>query len=86
MGIKRKGRFFVYMVRCSNGHLYTGYTRNLRRRIREHNTGSRGAKSLRGKKPVRLVFSKEYKYYLWAVRTEMRIKRLNKKKKEALIQ
>jgi putative endonuclease len=60
--IKRKDTFFVYIVQCSDGTYYTGYTNNLENQINLHNNG-RGAKYLRGKVPVQLVYVKEYKYY-----------------------
>ncbi len=83
--IKRKGSFFVYILRCRNSQLYTGYTNNLPRRLREHTTGRGGAKSLRGRKPIRLVYAREYKYFRWALREERRIKKLSKQSKETLV-
>jgi len=85
MVFRRKGRFFVYMVRCPNGNLYTGYTNDLVRRIREHNSLRHGAKFLRGRKSLKLVFAKEYKYYKCAIKQERHIKKLPKRKKEDLI-
>jgi len=49
-----------------------------------HNRG-KGAKYLRGKLPVQLVYAKEYKYYKNAIRAESRIKKLTRAKKENLI-
>lgn len=82
--IKRKGRFFVYIVRCSRGTLYTGYTRDLDKRIALHNSG-RGAKYLRGKGPVTLVYARVYKYYKNAVKAEAAIKDMNREQKEKLV-
>jgi putative endonuclease len=82
--MKRKGRFFVYIVRCSKGTYYTGYTTDLVRRIKQHNDGS-GAKYLRGKAPVELVFAREYKYYKNAINAEIAIKNLTRQEKEDLI-
>lgn len=47
-------RYFVYVVRTATGALYTGVTTDVERRVREHNTSGRGAKALRGQRPVRL--------------------------------
>ena len=51
------------MLECGDGTYYTGYTSDLEKRLKEHNDGKRGAKYLRGKIPVKLVYAKEYKYY-----------------------
>lgn len=71
-------------MRCRNGTLYTGYTNDLKKRLKLHNEG-KGAKYLRGKAPIKLVWCKEYKYYKWAVRLEFAIKKLTKKDKELLV-
>ncbi|MFH1645247.1 MAG: GIY-YIG nuclease family protein, partial [Candidatus Omnitrophota bacterium] len=76
--IKRAGTFFVYIVECSNGAYYAGYTNDLERRIEEHNGGKRGAKYTRARRPVVLVWSKEYKYFKKAVSMEARIKNLTR--------
>ena len=82
--IKRTGKFFVYIVECSNGTYYTGYTNNLDNRIKLHNNGH-GAKYLRGKAPIKLVYAKEYKYYKNALTAEKNLKKLTRKRKEGLI-
>ncbi|MBI4225889.1 GIY-YIG nuclease family protein, partial [Candidatus Roizmanbacteria bacterium] len=52
---------YFYMVRCSDNSLYSGQTNNLEKRIKEHNSKSqRGAKYLRAKKPVKLIYFEEY--------------------------
>jgi putative endonuclease len=83
--IKRKSQYYVYIFRCNDGTYYTGYTSNLANRIKEHNTGRRGAKYLRGKLPVKLVYIKEYSYYKRAVDRERSIKRLGHRQKEELV-
>jgi len=80
----RKGRFFVYIVECSDGTYYTGYTPSLARRIRLHNSG-RGAKYTRDRRPVKLVWHKSYKYFRSAFLEEMRIKMLKRAQKKKLI-
>ena len=59
--IARKSKYWVYIVQCVNCTYYTGYTNNLDNRIKEHNNGH-GAKYLKGKLPVKLVYAKEYQY------------------------
>jgi putative endonuclease len=82
--IKRHGKFFVYIVQCTSGTYYTGYTNDLENRIKLHNNG-RGAKYLKGKSPVRLVYAKEYKYYKNAIRAERNMNKMTRKQKEILI-
>ena len=82
--VKRKSHYHVYMVECKNGTYYTGYTSDLKNRINEHNSGC-GAKYLRGKCPVRLVYAKEYRYYKNALRAERNLKKLTRSRKEDLI-
>lgn len=81
---RRKGKFYVYIVECSDGSYYTGYTPALRNRIKLHNAG-RGAKYTRDRRPVRLIWHRSYRYFKNAFLEEMRIKRLTRKQKEALI-
>ena len=47
---------YVYMVRCADGTLYTGYTTDVTRRIKEHNHSKKGAKYTRSRRPVHLVY------------------------------
>ncbi|MBM4177663.1 GIY-YIG nuclease family protein [Candidatus Gribaldobacteria bacterium] len=82
--IKRKNSYQVYMVKCSNGAYYTGYTNDLVERIKLHNKGY-GAKYLRGKGPVKLVFAKKYRYYKNALHAERNLKKLTRAQKEELI-
>lgn len=81
---KREGKFWVYIVECADKTYYTGYTRDLEKRFKLHNSGN-GARYLRGKNPVRLVYAKEYKYYKNAVRAEIDIKKRNRREKETMI-
>ena len=82
--IKRKGSFFVYIVQCSRGTYYTGYTVDLDNRIKKHNDGT-GAKYLRGRAPVKLVYAREYRYFKNAVKAEIEVKKLTRREKEDLI-
>lgn len=77
--------FFVYIVQCHDGTYYTGYTSNLEKRIKEHNGGRRGALYTRYKRPVEVVWVKEYKYLKLAMQEERKIKSLRRYQKEELI-
>ena len=81
---KRTGRFFVYIVECSDGTYYTGYTPDLKKRLELHNKG-KGARYTRDRGPVELVWHKEYKYFKRAFLEELRVKKLTRKQKEKLI-
>ena len=72
--------YYTYMVRCSDGSLYTGYTNDLDKRLKAHNTG-KGAKYTRSRGPVELVYSEEYKTKEEAMSREWHIKRLSRNKK-----
>jgi len=82
--MKRSGKFYVYIIECRDGSYYTGSTNNIENRIRLHSSGH-GAKYLRGKLPVKLVYKKEYKYYKSALHAERNMKKLMRKEKEDLI-
>ena len=76
----------VYIVRCSDGTLYTGIALDVRRRIAEHRRrDGRGAKYLRGRGPLRLEFVRAIGGRSLALRMDSRIKKLPKARKEALI-
>jgi putative endonuclease len=76
--------WFVYMIRCTNGSLYTGCTNNVIRRWHQHKQG-RGAKYLKAHKPLAVVFVEEHADRSRACRREYEIKQLEKEKKESLI-
>jgi predicted GIY-YIG superfamily endonuclease len=82
--IQRRGQFFVYILECSDGSFYTGYTNHLQKRVLLHNKGG-GSKYVKTRLPAKLVFSKSYKYYKLAILEERRIKTLARKEKESLV-
>ena len=75
---------FVYIVRCKDGSLYTGYTTDVSERLITHNSG-KGAKYTRSRLPVRLVYYKRVDSKSIGLRLEAKIKKLTKKEKEALV-
>ncbi len=76
--------WWVYLLECQDGTLYTGCTDNIPRRIALHNAG-RGAKYTRGRGPVVLRYQEEVPDRSAALRREAAIKRLNRAEKQALI-
>ncbi len=81
----RTGEYSLYIVRCADGTLYTGIATDVERRIREHESGTRGAKYLRGRGPLNLEFCKHLGDRARAQQFEYRVKQLERDKKEALI-
>ena len=75
---------FVYIVRCADRSLYTGYAKDPKARVRVHNDG-RGARYTSGRRPVRLVYSEVFETVGDALRREHELKRLSKAAKEALV-
>ena len=77
---------FVYIVECSDGSYYTGYTTNIQRRLNEHNYSfKRGAKYTRSRRPVKLVHQEEHPTRSQALKREHAIKKLSRKKKQQII-
>lgn len=76
---------YVYMIRCKDGSLYTGWTNNLEKRFRNHCEG-KGAKYTRGRGPLELVYYEVFEDKREAMRREYEIKQLKKSEKEKLIQ
>ena len=75
---------FVYIVRCADGTLYTGYARDPRRREKVHNDG-RGARYTAGRRPVCLVYSEAFGSRGDALKREHELKRLSRARKERLV-
>jgi putative endonuclease len=77
--------WFVYVLRCNDGTLYTGITTDLARREREHNVSARGARYTRSRQPVALVYSEQLANRSEAAKREYAIKQLSLAAKVRLI-
>jgi putative endonuclease len=75
---------FVYIVRCADDTLYTGYARDPEAREKAHN-GGRGARYTAGRRPVTLVYCESFASVGDALRRERQVKRLPRAQKEALV-
>ena len=75
---------YVYVVECSDGTYYTGYTTDVERRVAEHDAGE-GAKYTRGRTPVELVHVEEFETRSAAMSREHGIKSLSRRQKERLV-
>jgi len=76
--------FYVYILRCNDDTLYTGYTNHLEERIKTHNLG-KGAKYTRGRIPVKLEYYEEFENKSEALKRESMIKKFRRSKKINLI-
>ena len=77
--------WYIYLIRCRDGSLYTGISTNVGRRFTEHQgKGNTGSKYLKGKGPLTLVFEKKVGSKSLALKVESKIKKLPKAMKERL--
>jgi putative endonuclease len=76
--------YFVYIVRCADGTMYTGYARDPQQRARTHNLG-KGAKYTARRLPVRLIYSEPCDTRSAALKREYQVKQLTRVAKEALV-
>ncbi len=76
--------YFVYLLQCADGTLYTGFTTDLKRREAVHNAG-KGAKYTRSRLPVRMVYFERFETEHGARSREWHLKRLSHAEKVALI-
>ena len=79
-----KQRYYTYILKCNDGTLYTGWTNCLEKRIAAHNAG-KGGKYTRGRVPVELVYYEEFDSKSEAMSREVKIKQLDRNKKEEII-
>jgi len=81
-----QAHWFVYMLHCADGSLYTGVTTDLERRLREHNEDNRlGARYTRARRPVQLAWHEQLADRSGALRREIEVKRLPRRHKLALV-
>ena len=79
-------QYYVYILRCADGTLYTGKTNDIKRRLRQHNGElAGGAKYTSGRGPGVIVYTQTFETIGEALKRESEIKSLSKKEKEALL-
>jgi predicted GIY-YIG superfamily endonuclease len=78
------GEWFVYLVRCADGSLYTGVTRDVARRCRQHNAGT-ASKYTRSRRPVELVYHEAHPGRSSALKREAAIKAMDRQEKLAVV-
>ncbi len=79
--MKKMPMYYVYILKCVDDTLYTGITVDVERRVREHNSSKLGAKYTKVRRPVELVYQKEFVDRSSATKEEMRIKKMSREEK-----
>ena len=82
--MSERSSHFVYVLRCGDDTFYTGYTTDVRRRVREHERGE-GAKYTRGRTPLELVHVEEHDDRSAAMQREHEIKTFSRERKARLV-
>ena len=77
-------KHYMYVLECSDGTFYTGYTNCLERRLRMHNEG-KASKSTRGRTPVKIIYQETFETKEAAMKAEYGFKQLSRKQKESII-
>ncbi|RXJ60949.1 GIY-YIG nuclease family protein [Candidatus Marinarcus aquaticus] len=78
--------YYVYILKCCDGTLYTGIAKDVQKRLEEHNSSQKGAKYTKARRPVKLLYSESSKDRSSASKREYEIKKLSRTQKCALIQ
>ena len=77
-------KWYLYILRCGDGTLYTGITTDVPKRLEQHRTG-KGAKYTRGRSPLEVVYREECGTHSEALKRELAVKKLTREQKEVLI-
>ena len=83
-GVALEKTWYLYILRCGDGSLYTGITTDVQRRLKAHLAG-KGAKYTRGRGPLELVYREECSGHSEALKRELEVKALTREEKERLI-
>ena len=77
-------KYYIYLARCKDDTIYTGYTVDLKNRESIHNKGE-GAKYTKYRRPIKIVYSEKFDSISEAMKREIEIKKLTRQEKEKLI-
>jgi predicted GIY-YIG superfamily endonuclease len=78
-------KWYLYILRCGDGTLYTGITTDVQARFAQHQAG-KGAKYTRGRGPLEVVYTEECEDHSAALKRELAVKALSREEKERMIQ
>ena len=81
---KENKKYYAYMLRCSDNSIYSGYTTDVYKREKVHNSG-KGAKYTRARLPVKLVYFEKFENKIEATKREWQFKQYTHKEKEDII-
>lgn len=76
--------YFIYILKCSDGTLYTGSTNDLEKRVKVHNEGKTAAKYTRSRRPVKMIYSEKFETKSEALKREWEIKKMEREEKMLL--
>ena len=79
-----ESNWYLYILRCADGTLYTGITTDVERRLEAHRSG-KGAKYTRGRSPLELAYREECGSHSDALKRELLVKKMSREQKEQLI-
>ena len=79
-----ESNWYLYILRCGDGTLYTGITTDVQKRLETHRAG-KGAKYTRGRQPLELAYREICENHSAALKRELEVKKLTRQEKEALI-
>ena len=77
-------QWYLYILRCGDGTLYTGITNDIEKRLEAHRTG-KGAKYTRGRGPLELIYQETCESHSRALKRELEVKKLSRLQKEQMI-
>jgi predicted GIY-YIG superfamily endonuclease len=77
-------QWYLYILRCGDGTLYTGITNDVEKRLDAHRTG-KGAKYTRGRGPLELIYQETCESHSRALKRELEVKKLSRLQKEQMI-
>ena len=83
-GEKMESNWYLYILRCGDGSLYTGITTDVEKRLQQHRTG-KGAKYTRGRTPLELVYKETCGSHSDALKREAAVKKMPREEKLRLI-
>lgn len=81
-----ESRWYVYILECADGTLYTGVTIDTARRLEEHNESSKGARYTRSRRPVSMKYTEACESRSMATKREAELKQFTRAQKRALIE
>jgi putative endonuclease len=77
--------YYVYILKCNDDTLYTGWTTDIKRRLNEHNISKKGSRYTRARRPVKICYVEDIETKSGAMKREAQIKKLCREDKQKLV-